>query len=133
MKSIFLALLFALNVSSQVVDCAAGSTVFKIESQGFEPQPPVPGKDVTLWIDFTVPQGTIVSGGTSKYSITFNGIPFSPTIQDLCTQVTCPIKSQNLTSTSQWPTGLSGKVISKIQWYDENQTYLLCSQLTVKS
>lgn len=131
--SIILASLLASNVSSQVIDCGSGSTVFKIQSQGFEPTPPLPGKDATLWIDFTVPQGTTVTGGTSKYSITFNGIPFSPTIQDLCTQVTCPIQSQNLTSTSQWPMGLSGKVISKIQWYDENQTYLLCSQLTVKS
>lgn len=119
--------------SSTITDCGLGQTKFTILSQGFSPSPPLPGKDATLWIDFTVPSGTNVNKGTAKYSITFNGIPFSPTTDDLCTQVICPIRSQNLSSTSQWPTGLNGKIVSKIQWYDENQSYLLCSQLTEKS
>ena len=126
--------LMAVSLSSSVVtDCGAGQTAFTILSQGFGPSPPVAGKDSTLWIDFTVPDGSAVNGGTAKYSFTYNGIPFSPTTDQLCTQVTCPIVSQNLSSTSQWPSGVSGKVVSKIQWYDEKGTYLLCSQLTEKS
>ena len=126
--------LMALSLSSSVVtDCGAGQTAFTILSQGFSPSPPVAGKDATLWIDFTVPDGSAVNGGTAKYSFTYNGIPFSPTTDQLCTQVTCPIVSQNLSSTSPWPSGVSGKVVSKIQWYDEKGAYLLCSQLTEKS
>jgi len=128
-------LLFAsLGLSSALatlVACDPTITSFKINSQGFSPSPPVAGQDSTLWIDFTVPD-PLVTAGTAKYSITFNGIPFSPSTEDLCTQVVCPIKTQNLSSTSQWPSGLSGKIISKIQWYDASGSYLLCSQLTEK-
>ena len=132
----FRLLLTSLGLSAAtatLVACDPTLTAFTVKAQGFSPSPPVQGKDATLWIDFAVPDGSAVAGGSAKYSISFNGIPFSPTTEDLCTQVTCPIQSQNLSSTSQWPSGLSGKIVSKIQWYDEAGSYLLCSQLTEKS
>jgi len=132
----FRLLLTSLGLSASVatlVACDPTLTAFTIKGQGFSPSPPVQGKDATLWIDFAVPDGSAVNGGSAKYSISFNGIPFSPTTEDLCTQVTCPIQSQNLSSTNQWPSGLSGKIVSKIQWYDVSGAYLLCSQLTEKS
>jgi hypothetical protein len=126
--------LFAL-AQAQVTDCGAGKTVFSINSQGFSPLPPIPGQDATLWIDYTVPSETLIDAGTAKYTFTLNGIPFPASTEDLCTQITCPqvTGTYNITTVSAWPSGLSGKITSKIQWYDENNQELLCSQLTVKS
>ncbi len=120
---------------SQVVDCAAGKSVFQINSQGFSPNPPVVGENATLWIDYTVPEGIHVDSGTAKYSISLNGIPFSPTVDDLCTQIECPQVpgTYNISSASVWSGGVSGKIVSKIQWYDSAGSELLCSQTTFRT
>lgn len=118
-----------------VSDCAAGKSVFQINSQGFGPEPPIAGQNVTLWIDYTVPDGVTVNGGQAKYSVSYNGIPFPATTEDLCTQITCPQVpgTYNITSTSEWPSGISGKLVTKIQWYDESGNELLCSQTSEKT
>jgi hypothetical protein len=118
----------------QVVDCGTGTTLFTINSQGFQPNPPVVGENATLWIDYTVPDGTSVDAGTAKYSITLNGIPFPASKEDLCTQVVCPLVpgTYNLTSASMWDGGVSGKIITTIQWYDSAGSELLCSKTTVR-
>jgi len=125
-------LLFSMMVST-LRDCSSGNGLFTMISQGFSPEPPVPGQDATLWFYYQVPDGLTVTAGTAKYSFTFNGIPFSPTVEDLCTQVDCPLLPGifNLSSTSQFPS-VSGKITSKIQWYNEDGNLLLCSELTEK-
>lgn len=132
---LFGTLLFSMMVSvlSTLRDCSSGNGLFTMISQGFSPEPPVPGQDATLWFYYQVPDNLTVTAGTAKYSITFNGIPFSPTVDDLCTQVDCPLVPGifNLSSTSQFPS-VSGKIISKIQWYNEDASLLLCSELTEK-
>ena len=119
---------------SQVTDCAAGKSVFTINSQDFQPNPPVVGENATLWIDYTVPEGVSVDAGSAKYSITLNGIPFPSTTEDLCTQIDCPQVpgTYNITSSSIWDGGVSGKIISTIQWYDSAGTELLCSKTTMR-
>ena len=128
----FLAMIAGVN--SQVVDCASGKSVFIINSQDFQPNPPIVGENATLWIDYTVPDGVSVDAGSAKYSITLNGIPFPATTEDLCTQIECPQVpgTYNITSASVWDGGVSGKIISKIQWYDSVGTQLLCSQTTMR-
>lgn len=120
--------------SSQVTDCGAGKSVFQINSQDFVPNPPVVGENATLWIDYTVPDGVQVDAGTAKYSVTLNGIPFPATKEDLCTQIACPQVpgTYNITSTDVWDGGISGKIISKIEWFDPNGNSLLCSQTTMR-
>lgn len=120
--------------TAQVVDCGTAATVFTINSQDFQPNPPVLGENATLWIDYTVPDGISVGSGTAKYSITLNGIPFPATKDDLCTQIECPQVpgTYNLTSASIWDGGLSGKIITTIQWYDSGGTELLCSKSTIR-
>ena len=134
-KLAFLFTLFAGVAQGQVADCAAGKSVFQINSQGFSPIPPVVGENATLWIDYTVPEGIEVDSGTAKYSISLNGIPFPPTVDDLCTQIACPQVpgTYNISSASVWQGGVSGKIISKIQWYDAAGTELLCSQTTIRT
>jgi hypothetical protein len=130
------ALLFSLlsGGMATIRDCSNGKGLFTMISQGFSPEPPIPGQDSTLWFYYQVPDGMTVTAGTAKYSFTFNGIPFSPTVDDLCTQVVCPLVPGifNLTSTSQFPSGISGKVTSTIQWFNEGGALLLCSELTEK-
>jgi hypothetical protein len=119
---------------AQVVDCGSDTTVFTINSQDFQPNPPVLGENATLWIDYTIPDGISVDSGTAKYSITLNGIPFPATKDDLCTQIVCPQVSgtYNLTSASIWEGGVSGKIVSTIQWYDSAGSELLCSKTTMR-
>jgi hypothetical protein len=119
---------------STVVDCAQGKSLFTINSQGFSPEPPIPNENSTLWIDYTIPGGTNINAGTCVYSFSLNGIPFTPSKEDLCTQVSCPLVAgnYNLSSTSTWPDGISGKVVTKIEWYDQSNNLLLCSQTTEK-
>ena len=129
-----LAFIFVTGVTATVTDCGVGKSLFTINSQGFAPEPPVANQNVTLWIDYTIPDGVNINAGTCKYTLNLNGLPFSPTIDDLCTQVDCPLVpgSYNLSSTSTWPSGVSGKVVTKIEWVDSKNTLLLCSQTTEK-
>jgi hypothetical protein len=129
--------LFSLrNVSalSTVSDCGAGTSLFTIQQQSFSPSPPVAGQPYDYWFTYTVPDGVTVSGGTTKYSLTLNSIPFTPEIGDLCTQTSCPKVAGlwNESSTDTWPSGISGKIVTKLQWYDTAGTLLLCSQVSEK-
>lgn len=120
--------------TANVVDCAEGTSIFTINSQDFQPNPPIVGENATLWIDYTVPSGVSVDSGSAKYSVSLNGIPFPTTTEDLCTQVVCPQVdgTYNITTSSLWEGGISGKIVSTIQWYDANGAELLCSRMTLR-
>ena len=121
--------------SSSISDCGKGATKFAIDGLAYWPDPPVPGQNGTLSFLYTVPDTvSSITDGTAKYSISFNGIPFTPTVDPLCDDVPCPITpgTFNLTSTSEFPTGSSGKIVSTIQWYDTSSSELLCVALTVR-
>jgi hypothetical protein len=104
----------------------------KILSMGFNPSNPLPNENTTLWIDYEL--RTPIMGGTSTYSLSLNGIPFSPTIQDLCTQTACPkdIGFYNETSSSLFPEGINGKIVSKIQWTNQDNLPVWCQETTFK-
>ncbi len=129
-----LASLFAVlvSVSATLKDCGSGFSLFPLHDQGFAPDPPTPGENATLWIYYEVPEGITVSDGSAEYSFTLNGIPFAPTVDPLCTQIPCPQTPglYNLSSTSAWPTGVSGKIVTRLAWYDLADNLLLCSELT---
>jgi hypothetical protein len=118
--------------SATLADCGAGKSLFTIDSQGFYPDPPIAGELYDYWFFYTVPEGVTVDAGTAKYSVSLNGIPFPPTVDDLCTQTFCPKTpgSYNETSTDTWPSGISGKIVTKLEWFDANSNLLLCSQVT---
>jgi len=128
-----LASLFA-PTSSTVADCGQGKSLFQIQTQNFSPEPPVAGQLYDYWFTYVVPDGVTVDAGTSKYSLSLNGIPFSPSVDDLCTQTECPKTPglHNESSTDTWPSGVSGKIVTKLEWFDAKGTLLLCSQTTEK-
>ena len=96
-------------------DCGSPNTdQANISSMGFTPADPLPNENTTLWIAYNLK--TPITGGTATYSVSFNGIPLTPTVDDLCSQTICPksIGFYNETSSSLFPDGLSGKIVSKI-------------------
>jgi len=118
-------------LASTVTDCSKGSSLFKITSSSFLPDPLVKGQNATLNLAMMVP--TEIQGGTAKYSLTYNFIPLTPSIENLCDTVTCPILVGPLTTTSSFPVdpSLSGKVILKIEWKDLANVDLLCVSVTM--
>lgn len=121
-----------LPTSSTVADCGQGKSLFQIQTQSFSPEPPVANEAYDYWFTYVVPDGVTIDAGTTKYSLTLNGIPFTPSTDDLCTQTVCPKVSglHNESSTDTWPSGVSGKVVTKLEWFDSNGNLLLCSQTT---
>ena len=103
-----------------------------ITSMGFNPSNPMPGANTTLWVAYDLK--TPITGGIAKYSVTLNGIPFTPTTDDLCTQTVCPksIGTYNESSSSLFPNSISGKIVSKIQWTNQDNLPVWCLESTFK-
>ena len=79
------------NAANTVRDCSSGKSVFKWVSASVTPDPIIPGKDSTISLACEIPAGVTVTGGTAEYGFTFNGIPFSPTFDDIVSDVGCPL------------------------------------------
>ena len=84
----------------------------------------------------------VVTSGTATYSVTYNFIPVTPTVDDLCVDQQggippdpCPlaIGQHNSKSISQFPSGLSGTIVTQILWKDQNNQQILCMKWTVKA
>jgi hypothetical protein len=119
-----LPLIFAL---STIRDCGNGLGRATLLSFDSEPLVPKAGDNTTLWVDYDLPAPAITSG-TATYKVTLNFIPFPATVEDLCTQTTCPIEVgiHNETSSSIFPSGLSGTVVSQVLWHDQNDELVWC-------
>ena len=120
--------LFGLN---SVRDCSNGKG--RATMLGFDSQPsnPVAGDNVTLWVAYDLPSPAI-TGGTAEYKYNLNGIPFSPTINPLCDETICPkeVGFNNESSSSIFPSGVSGKIVSSISWKDQNDELVWCVETT---
>jgi hypothetical protein len=119
---------------SSVSDCSKGASQVKINSMTFQPDPPVKGQNSTLTLDLSVP--TDILAGTATYSFTYNFIPLTPEVDDLCSQVPggCPIKAGPLELVSSYPidANLRGTIVAKIEWKDTANIQLLCVSITMK-
>jgi hypothetical protein len=114
------------TVSASVTDCGAASSLFKIKSMSFSPDPTVPGENSTLLLSMTVPEE--INDGTARYAFTYNFLPFQPTVDPLCQAVNCPISVGDLLTVSTYPISseLSGTLNIKVTWNDVNQRELMC-------
>jgi hypothetical protein len=123
-------------VLGSITDCGAGKSLFQVNSLYLYPDPPIPGENSTISFLYTVPDGTpTITDGTAQYAYNLNGIPFPATIDPLCDDSqNCPIVpgQYNLTTTSIFPTGVSGKITTTINWYDIAKALLLCVQTVVR-
>lgn len=116
---------------TSIRDCSNGNG--RAALLGFDSQPtnPISGENVSLWVAYDLPAPQI-TGGTATYAFSLNGIPFAPTVDDLCTQTVCPKETgfNNETSESVFPSGVSGKIVSSITWNDQNDDLVWCVETT---
>lgn len=112
-------------------DC--GNGLGRAALLAFDSVPAAPKADdnVTTWIAYDLPAPAITAG-TATYSFSLNGIPFAPTVDDLCTQTECPKEPgvYNETSSAIFPSGISGKIVSQIAWRDPDDTLIWCVENT---
>jgi hypothetical protein len=115
-----------------VRDCGAGTSLFTVNSVALDPMNPVPGQNVTLSLDYTVPAGITVKGGQTEYDITWNYIPFDPSYEPLCQDIPCPLGPGQYRnkSTSLWPDSVSGYITSQMKWIDDANQLLLCVEIS---
>ena len=89
------------------------------------------GQNVSLTLKYTsyVP----VSAGTVTTAVTYNFIPFQPTVDDLCKSVVCPLAAGDHDGSSSvvTPSGVSGSVTTTITWADADGKQLLCIKSTL--
>ena len=118
--------------NAAITDCSKGKSLFSIQGLGFWPDPAVKNENSSVSFAYTVPEPGITAGSV-KYSVTYNFIPLSPTLDDLCSQVVCPLLpgSYNQTTSSVFP-DLSGSVTVTIEWRDVSGSQLLCAQIKTK-
>ena len=127
------ALALVANAAAQTTlsNCAKDSSVFRLDAFALNPSDPHPGDDVSLFTQYTVPPGMIVYGGTVEYKVTFNYIPIQTTPEPLCQTIECPITPGAYTNAThmKWPTGVSGKVVTKVIWKGGDEETLMCLEV----
>lgn len=120
-------------------NCGSSTDLAKNLVISIVPDVPTPGQDVTTIFDYDL--NSVVTGGTASYGFTFNGIPFSPTVNDLCVEHAggccpspCPlgVGHHSDKSITAFPTGVSGKIITTMKWADQNGAQILCVEWTVR-
>jgi hypothetical protein len=130
----FLRAILLLAATVSLRDCGNPTTdQAAITGFGFSPSNPNPGDPTELWVAYDLKSA--LTGGTATYSFTLNGLPFTPTVDDLCTQTVCPkdVGTYNETSKSTFPSGISGKIVSKIQWTNQDKQPVWCLETTFRT
>jgi len=112
-----------------ITDCNTAS-VFRPTQLALTPDPPVRGQPLKMTVVFNNP-GAPVADGKVVTSLSLNGIPFSPSTEALCTNTECPITTgvNDRSAISTWPSTVSGKVVSKSEWFGPAGESLLCVQV----
>jgi hypothetical protein len=101
--------------------------------------PILPQADYTLFLNADFSKE--VNKGTSKYTVTYNFIPLTPTVNDLCTEIassniTCPLNNHiSSQSKGSIPSGLSGTTTIKNEWFTDAipQERILCMLFTIQT
>jgi hypothetical protein len=126
-------MLVAVAALMSIRDCGNGAA--RATNLTFDSQPvnPIVGDNVSLWVGYTLTD-TPITGGTATYSLTLNGLPFPATVDPLCGQTSCPkqIGFNNESSSSTFPSGVSGKIVSAVSWKDQNSSLVWCVETTWK-
>jgi hypothetical protein len=127
MRLLSLALLAGLAAAT-ISDCDKASR-FRPTELAVNPDPPVANQPVAMTVKFNNP-GAEVTDGTVTTSVTLNFIPFQPSEEPLCTNTACPIASgaNDRSTSSTWPDGVSGTVVTKSAWTGMDGESLLCVQ-----
>ena len=113
----------ALMLASVVIqDCGLSTDLAVFNSGSFSPNPPIPGKNSTLTFSYYLKEA--VRNGTVTYSTNINLIPFVPST-DALTQCPLSVGQHTEAMSSIFPTGLSGRIDTHIQW-KTGKRHILC-------
>jgi hypothetical protein len=120
-------------VAPTVKNCDPGS-LFTVDSASLIPAIPLPGDQVTLNLKYTVPIGYVATEGKVKYDLTYNFIPLAPAVEPLCANIPCPLGPGTYVNNTvvDWPTGLTGTLVTKITWTDIMNVPLMCLRIDAK-
>ena len=97
---------------------------------------PTQGQNVTTTFDFDLTDA--IPSGTAYYSATLNGLgPFTSQAA-LCDETAksgdpCPMAAGHHNQQSTTENTVSGKVVTTLTWYDQDDNGVLCAILTTKS
>jgi len=132
-RNLLTALLSSATATSASISTCGSNNLFTVNSMSLTPDPPIVGQNMTMSIYYTNP-GPAITGGTAKYSISYNGLPYSST-DDLCKATECPIEigEHTVISSALWDGSLSGKIATTIQWSDQTGAPLLCIYTLVRT
>jgi len=131
----FKVLSFATLASSfaSIIDCSNGKSLFTIQGLGFWPDPAIKNENSTVSFAYIVPEPGF-TGGTATYSAKFSFIPITPTVEDLCKSVACPILPgpYNTSSSSIFP-DINGALTATVEWKSPSGVQLLCAEIKTKT
>lgn len=118
-------------VYSSVTDCNT-SSIFRPTMLSLTPDPPVIGEPIHMTVQFENP-GPAVTEGIATTTVTVNGFPFNPKVEDLCQNTACPLLqgADDRSTDSTWP-NVAGKIVSRSVWKTAEGDELLCVQASVK-
>jgi hypothetical protein len=129
--SIWLTFLLSSSISiAKIQDCGKDTSILQLTDLALKPDPPIPGQLTDMTVKFVNP-GVDITDGTVTTSITLNFIPFSPTVEPLCTNTKCPLVSglNDRSTSNTFPDSIQGKLVSKIVWTTLDGSQLLCIQI----
>ena len=121
-----------------VKDCSSTTHTGHISVITMDPPAPVSGDWITIHIEYTLDK--TVTGGKATYTASFNGFPFQPTTNDLCTDMEhtttpCPISAGPVVfeGISQIGDGsIHGTLVTSTTWTDQDGSEILCWGFTVR-
>jgi hypothetical protein len=137
-KVIILSLLqFVSSIVTKFVVSSCGDSTDLMQNVVLSVEPKLPQTDYTLYLNGDLIQ--TITKGTSKYEITYNFIPISPTTEDLCSEInlsniSCHLLNCFISSESKGtiPVDLSGSLTIKNKWFNNDQIKILCMKFDIK-
>ena len=134
---ILFSLLSLVNSLSKFTYTSCGSVSDIAQNVVLFISPEVVTKDYILYLDADLSKE--ITGGISKYSVSYNFIPLAPSENDLCseilnTNISCPL-SNHIRSESKGtiPDNLAGTTVIKNEWFNQNKERILCMSFTIKA
>lgn len=123
-------------VYGNIRDCGKENTILKITELSQSPKDYIkPEQNFSLTLKYEVPEGIEILDGTAETSVSLNFIPMGTTTDSLCSKMECPLEP-GMHDGSTWalfPSGVTGTLVSKINWYDEKKNHLLCIESSIKA
>lgn len=90
----------------------------------------IKNQEAYFYISYDVPYE--VNSGSVETTLNANGVIYPDINSKLCDSIPCPIKVGSYNHNSSFPlTNIDGNIRSKIRWYSDAGTLLLCMKIMI--